>query len=228
MFRLLARPLASNEQVTVKPTNAVNCFLPESATMTSGKALLLYGDCRSFLIATAKRREKGRAHHRALFGELCADGHEQRNWSLRKLFELSDLQVSALVWHMQIAQFMRALPLFEPGRVAALDCEEFLREPRTTLHSINRFLQLRLDDEHIAAAVNGPLHVHAKDLSLRFTIDSRRQEEEDVARSLGSELEEIVQWGYEVCSTPRELPLAALATLVGAMGEPTSARPRHP
>jgi hypothetical protein len=212
-FRLLARPSTPNEQVTVKPTSAVNCFFADAASMTMGNSLVLYCDCRSFLIATAKRRERGRAFQRGLFALLASDGHEQHRWPPRQLFELSDLHVAALVWHMHMSQFLRSLHLFGQGRVAGLNSEEFLSAPGPTLRRLDKFFRLDLGEGHINSAVNGVLGKHAKNPMSAFSVETDRRESEELTRFLGSELEEIVAWSYTVCRTPRILPLPRLPEL---------------
>ncbi len=116
-FKLLARRQQSNESVLIKPTNAVNNLIGEATRATDGRMLFLYSDCKSFLVSIAKKGEMGRIFARRLFGLFAADGHAPAQWPMQKLFELSDLQVAALVWHMQIAEFRRSRDARPSGRI---------------------------------------------------------------------------------------------------------------
>lgn len=202
-FKLLGR---GHEPVLVKPTNAVNNLIPEAVRATDGQMLFLYSDCKSFLISIAKKGEMGRIFVRKLFGLFSADGHPQAKWPWQTLFELSDMQVAALVWHMQIAEFRRSR---DASRSAALNCDDFLAHPRQTLEKLNAFFGLHLSAPQLDAAL---LHLarNAKDANETFSAERRASEANDVARMFGGELDTVVEWSYRACpETPRGNPLGA-------------------
>ena len=200
-IKLLAR---GNEHVLVKPTNAVNNLIPEVLRATDGRMLFLYSDCKSFLVSIAKKGEMGRIFARKLFGLFAADGHPQTKWPWQTLFELSDMQIAALVWHMQIAEFLRSR---DAARSAALNCDDFLGRPRETLEKLNAFFALDLSASQLDAAL--PLLArNAKDTNEAFSADRRAAEAEDTARMFGTELDTVVEWSYRACpETPRGNPL---------------------
>jgi len=136
IFHLLARKMPPALAVTVKPAPAANVLLREAAAHTSGAMLFLYSDCRSFLISTAKLGEEGRKYARRMFIALLGDGHPQAQWPPGKLLLLSDLELAALVWHMQIAEFLRNWPSVQ-GRASSLDCDAFLANPLETLTRVD-------------------------------------------------------------------------------------------
>lgn len=212
-FKVLARPRAHDERVLLKPSNATNTLLPEALRATDGKMAFLYSDCKSFVISIAKKGEMGRIFARKLFGLFAADGHPQAKWPPQDLFELSDLQVAALVWHMQIAQFRSASVQL---RSAALDCAAFLASPATVLASLNRFFELSLSQEKIDEIADGPLlSQNAKNQSEPFNAERRANEAAAIAKALGGELDTVVEWSYRACpETPRGDPLGR--TLEGA------------
>jgi hypothetical protein len=201
VFKLLAR---GREQVVVKPTNAVNNLVPDALRTTDGRMLFLYSDCRSFLISTAKKGEMGRIFARKLFGLFAADGHGQAKWPWQTLFELSDMQVAALVWHMQIAEFRRS---WDAARSAALNCDDFLSHPRETLEKLNAFFALGLPASRLDAAL--PLLArNAKDTNESFSAERRAIEANDTAKTFNGELDTVVEWSYRACpETPCENPL---------------------
>lgn len=209
MFAMFDQPFFPDAQVTVKPTNAANTLLAEAATLTDGKMLFLYSDCRSFLISLAKRSEHGRSFARRLFTRIAGDGNAQAQWPMQKLFELSDLEIGALVWHMQIAEFQRVTPMLSEGRVASLDCDAFLAAPRATLEALDSFFGYRLGSDHIDQLLRGPLlQQDPKKVDTPFEWRQRLEEKRDIGSQIGKVLDDIVAWSYDVCpATPRDEPL---------------------
>lgn len=203
VFNLLARR-HGREQVLIKPTNAVNNLIPEAVRVTDGRMLFLYSDCKSFLISIAKKGEMGRIFARKLFGLLAADGHSQAKWPWQTLFELSDMQVAALIWHMQIAEFQRSRDV---SRSAVLNCDDFLAHPRETLEKLNAFFALEISTTQLDAAL--PLLArNAKDTTESFSAERRASEATDAAKMFGGELDTVVEWSYRACpETPRGNPL---------------------
>lgn len=208
VFRLLARPFSEGEKVLVKPTNTVNTLIADAGQLTSGKMLFLYSDCRDFVLSIAKKRLDGNIFARKLFSIFAGDGDPFGKLPPRTAFELSDLQVAALVWHMQLAQFRRAIAGLG-ARAASLDCASFLADPEAVLGKLDRFFGLDLGASHIAEVVNGPiLSRNAKDESQSYDAEARRREAEAVARRIGSDLDRVVAWSYETATdTPRGRPL---------------------
>jgi hypothetical protein len=208
VFQLLSRPFEPDEAITIKPTNTCNYLLRDAAAGTSGKMLVVYSDCRSFVESIIKKREYGRHYVRRLFSEILGDGNDIARWSFPALFALSDLRVAALAWHMQIAEFHRSWPLIA-GRAVSLDCDAFYADPLSSLSKLNAFLELGLDDEDLRGHVEGALfRQHAKAPEQQFEHRDRIAEHEEVRRSLGQELDDVVRWSYEICrNTPKGPPL---------------------
>ncbi len=208
VLHLLARRLSREIAVTVKPAPAANVLLRDAATQTAGSMLFLYSDCGSFLVSVAKLATEGRNYARRMFLAILGDGHPQGQWSPKQLLSLSDLQVAALLWHMQIDEFLRSWPLVE-SRARSLDCEAFLADPVETLIRLDDFFSLGLGRNKILEVTSGPVfRTNAKDGRSPLDAESRRGQNEAVIRRLGTELERIVAWSYEVCpATPRGAPL---------------------
>jgi hypothetical protein len=144
------------------------------------------------------------------FTILAGDGNEQFNWSMGELMKLTDLRIAALMWHMEIAEFLRNRSLLAEGRAVSLDCDAFLADPAAVLGRLDDFLGLGIGTETLAGICGGPLFARdAKSASGEpYTIERRRAEQEDVARAWGGALDEIVAWSYDVClKTPRGVPL---------------------
>jgi hypothetical protein len=211
-FHLLARGFAPGEVVTIKPSPAANPLARLAATSTSGPMLFLFSDCRSFVISIFKLGEAGRKYVRRLFLILLRDGHAQQNWPAARTLSLSDLELAAVLWHMQIAEFARARSRIPNGRAAALDCDALLAAPAEALCEVDRFFGLGLGRDRLQNVAVGPLfHRNAKTPGQTFDADRRREEHGRIARALGSDLDHIVAQSYAICgTTPRGAPLPDL------------------
>jgi hypothetical protein len=199
---LLARPLEPNSAIVLKPAPAANVLLPEAARRPNTRNLFLYSDCRSFLISIAGQKEDGAKYARRMFLNIVGDGHPQFQWPPARLFLLSDLEIAALVWHIQIAEFRRALPLLG-ANPASLDCEALLARPVTALEGVANYF--RLPVVRPSATV---LARNAKNPSKAYDAETRRARHAEIAHQLGPDLDRIVEWSYDVSSgTPRGAPL---------------------
>ena len=208
VFRLLARPFVDGETITLKPAPAANCLAREAAALTDGRSLFLYSDLASFLISIALDGEVRRGFQRRTFYLILNDGNEQQRWNAQLLAEMSDLQIAALVWHMEIAEFHRALPALK-DRAASLDCDAFLADPASTIAKIDDFFGLGLGAAHAGAVAKGPLlRRHAKQPDMPFAITDRARLHREIPQRLSEDVAAIVAWSYEVCrTTPRGAPL---------------------
>lgn len=216
VFRLLGRSAIGGESVVVKPSNAANILIDDAARHCGGKVLFLYSDLESFLISIEKGGVGLRKYARQLFGTIAGDSGEPLRWPAREIFQMSDLEIAALAWHMQIEQILRSLRAFGPGRVASLDCDAFLDEPEATLTALDGFFELGLGEDHIACTAAGPLlRRHAKEPTQAFNAEQRRADNDAVRRRLGSSLERVVAWSYRAFpNTPRGASLSRALTAV--------------
>src|ERR1700733_14392828 len=187
MFELLAGAGETSEIVTVKPSPSTNCLLRDAVDTTAGQMLLLYSDCRSFVVSIAKMGEEGRKYVRRLYLALINDGHVQAKWPPANVFALSDLELASVVWHMQIAEFRR----HSLGhRAASLNCEVLLSNSREILGRLAEFFSLRFGYDHVATVADGPLFQrNAKSGVEGFSTRQRREEHRRIEESLGADLD---------------------------------------
>jgi hypothetical protein len=209
LFHLLGRPFGAGEHITIKPTNSCNYILRDAISLTEGKHLFLYSDCRSFLISIAKKGEYGRRYARKLYVRIVGDGNVQARWPLADVFERTDLQTASILWHMQIAEFQRSLPMLAPGRAKSLDCDAFLADPLETLVKIDEFLELGIGRDCLADRIASPMFSrHSKDSMTAYDGETRREDHARMAEEMKSVLDSIVTRSYELCkATPRGAPL---------------------
>lgn len=190
-FRLLSRPFAGSECVTLKPAPAANCLLQEAATLDA-RHLLLFSDCESFIISIVKMGADGTVYVRSMLNLLLQDG-VARGSGYAGANAHSLYRTAALVWQLQVAEFRN----FRPA-IRSLDCDLLLGDPAGTLRAVDGHFDLGLGEKQIAEAVSGPLfRRNAKDPQTAFDSTRRREEHATARKRLGSELQEAVAWGCE-------------------------------
>ena len=196
-LRLLARREQPNMAMTVKPSNFANILIRDAARLTSGKSLFLYSDLPSFLVSVAKSGLQLSKYARRLFFGILRDEGKPLRWPASDLFQMSDLEVAAVAWHLQIAEFRRSWAEMGEGRVASLDCDAFLADPLAGLETLNAFFGYGFEREQIDAMVSGPVFSrHAKLPQAPFNAAQRKLEQERARKLLGRDLERIVEWSY--------------------------------
>lgn len=198
VFGLLGRRFGAGEQIVVKPSNGANALIGEATTHTSGRMLLLHSDCRRFLVSTAKNGEPVRAFVRNLFMALLADRPQAVRWSSGDLLRLTDLQLAAIVWQLQMANLRRAAEALG-DRARSLDSATFLADPRAALNGLDDFFELGLGKSVIARTVTGPDFRRDPKTAAGFDAADRAEQAAAAAGALGEDLDRIVDWSFKVC-----------------------------
>lgn len=216
VFRLLARSTAG-ERVIVKPSNFANNLIEDGARECEGNVLFLYSDLESFLLSIEKGGLPLRKFARRLFGIVAGDRRQPLPWPAAEVFQMSDLEIAAAAWHMQIDTFRNIASALDARRVASLDCEAFLGDPVRALSALDRFFGLGLSSDHIAEVVAGPLFKrHAKEPTHPFDREARRAQSEGIRRRLGEDLLRVIDGSYgSFPGTPRGAPLPGALMPVG-------------
>jgi hypothetical protein len=194
----LAASAGTDACVTIKPTNTVNNLIADTARLfPQARHLFLTSSLRAFLTSLAKKGEAGRSFARRLFTIFAMDGHAVARSDPRQLMQMSDLQIAAIVWHMQIATMQAALAQGPAAAFASLDGDAFVAAPVAALTAVDRFFGLELGTAHIAATADGPLFTQdAKHAGQAHGAERRRQEAAAIAASLGPELDAIIEWSH--------------------------------
>lgn len=194
-LRLLERPFAGGEKLIVKPSNFANRLLePALAIRPESRAVLLYSDAGTFLRSVIKRGLLGRINARKLYRTLAAWSSLSFGFSAEETFEQTDLQIAALAWLMQIAHFQSAAHRLGK-RVMFMDAAHLLAEPATTLHRVQSFLELGLDERQLAGIVDGPVFsTHSKSSDVDYDAGARACDHDALLRTHGEELDMVLQW----------------------------------
>lgn len=139
----LAASAGTDACVTIKPTNTVNNLIADTARLfPQARHLFLTSSLRAFLTSLAKKGEAGRSFARRLFTIFAMDGHPVARSDPRQLMQMSDLQIAAIVWHMQIATLQAALAQGPAAAFASLDGDAFVAAPAAALTAVDGFLAL--------------------------------------------------------------------------------------
>jgi hypothetical protein len=210
VFGLLARRFGPDEQILIKPSNGANNLIVETAAMTRGRALLLHSDCESFVLSMARQGRAGFAYVRELFRSLAADGHPAGRWPAAELLRLTDLELAALVWRMQM-DALEAASARLGDRARSLDCRVLLEDPGSVLPRIDDFFGLGLGPEQLRDVVDGPLfRGDAKRPGQAFDGRARTEERSALRAHLGTDLPAVLKSMEEAFPRPPRLapPLA--------------------
>lgn len=190
---LLARRFAPDEQILIKASDSANCLVPEAAALTRGRMLLLHSDCESFVLSMARQGRAGFAYVRDRFRTLAADGHPAGAWPVTELLRLTDLELAALVWRMQM-DVLEAASERLGDRARSLDCRLLLEDPARVLPRIDDFLELGLGRERLETVAAGPLFRRdAKRPGRAFNAGTRSEERAQLRAQLGPDLPAVLR-----------------------------------
>lgn len=208
---LLTRRFAPDEVVLIKPSNVSNNLLPELLRLSRG-TLLLYSRLEAFLVSILTKSEPGRIFGRQLFAAIAGDSERTARVPPAQWLKLTDLQIAALVWHLQIDAYRRALAGAPATRLATLDAERLLADPAARLADVQSLFALGYSMAHCAAIVNGPVwQHHSKAAAADYDAAARAREYAEAAAQHRAELDMTLAWARQVRpdgAIPDRLPRA--------------------
>jgi hypothetical protein len=211
VFGLLGQRFAPDEQVLIKPSNSANILIPEGADLTRGRMLLLHSDCESFVLSVARHGQAGFAYVRDRFRSLAAAGHPAGGWPVGELLRLTDLELAALVWRMQM-DGLEAASARLGDRARSLDSRLFLDDPGPVLAELDGFFGLGLGPDRLAEVVEGPLlRRNAKRPGEAFDAGARADEEARLRAYLGRDLPLVIEAMQNAFPRPPVLPPSLMA-----------------
>lgn len=198
--KLLFRPFGDEQTVLVKPTNTVNNIIRQlMATHPSSKALLLHSDLESFLISILKKGEQGRSFARQLFTLFLMDSPEAQQLDSTRLMRMTDSQIAAITWHLQLETFFDVFNVHDSSRVVSLHCDRLLEDPNGSLASVIAFLELTALSDDFGRLMNqAPLQSNAKTPGQNFDAVSRSQEYGKARADFSDTLNTIIPWAKQL------------------------------
>ncbi len=203
-MNLLARPPADAGRVVIKPTNAANSLISDCAALwPDARHLFVTSELPVFLTSILKKSEPGRAFTRQLYTMFARDGSLLGQIPPEQAFQLTDIQIAALVWQAQLAMMREASAKLDPARTAWLDGDDFLARPEASLDAASRFLDLGLDAQTVQAVVAGPLMSRdVKNPGKAFDPASRRAPA-GLKPLMDSHFDAVIAWSASVARTPQ-------------------------
>lgn len=212
---LLSRPLAVGETQITKPSNACNHMIARMmAARPDAKAIFLYSDLDAFLRATARRGAEGGSFARQLYGQFAHEIPLRLPKEESDPARLSDLQVAAQTWLMQIAVFASLAERFGPERVRILNSAALLARKAETMRAATRFLGLDVNEARIGAIVDGPaFSQHGKSPNVAFNTDAYRAQHQAAGAAHATEIGAALTWARRV-SPLAHVPLSLTETLL--------------
>lgn len=202
LLSLLARPFGTGEVVIIKPTNVANPLIDEMlALRPQAKALFLYSPLPDYLRSIAKKGLWGRSWARNLFASLDRKPEFDAGFTEAQRWAQTDLQVAAMAWLQQQAQFARLLREQPRGRIATLDSKTLLADPKRTMAAVSGLFDLGLSGAEVAAIASGPIFASdSKRHDQAFDAGKRAEEHARVETAYGEELAMVIRWAEAVAA----------------------------
>lgn len=194
-LRLLARPFGPGEAVVIKPSNVVNPLIPAMMAMRpDARALLLHAPLEDYLASIARKGMWGRLWVRDLLQKLLREGMVDLGIAPADYLGLTDLQVAAVGWLAQQAQFHRIAEQLGSGRIATLDSERLIVDPAGSLAGLARLFGLRLDGTAVETIASGPIFTRDAKTGQGFARGQRAEEARRGKALYAEELEKVSAW----------------------------------
>jgi hypothetical protein len=195
VLRLLERPFSPGEAVVVKQTSFANRLLDQTLRARGeSRAVLLYSDLETYLVALLKRGLKGRIWGRRLFTTLARWSPFKLDLAADEMLELTDMQVAALAWLLQIYHFDGVAKAFGP-RAMLLDSNDMFAAPAKSLYQVMTFLDLDVTEQAAVDIAAGPIFAkHSKFSDRDYDVEDRRRDMELVGNVNAEELAMVTKW----------------------------------
>lgn len=192
---LLARPMAGDRAVVVKPSNIVNSLAPAIMGLRpQSRAILLYAPIEDFLSSIAVKGLWGRRWVRqALLGQV-QDGVVAQQMSGEELFELTDLQVAGLGWLSHHGIYARLVERFGQDRIKLCDSRTLLEDPQATVARSFAHFELELGEGEAARIAAGPAFTqNSKDRS-DYSREDRERQIAATREANADEIAKVADW----------------------------------
>jgi hypothetical protein len=201
LLDLLARPFGDGEAVIVKPGNAANPMIDRILDLRrSSRALLIYSPLPDFLRSIAGKGLFGRTWARSLLAARLRLPEFDDGLDPAERWLLTDLQVAAMAWLQQHAQFGR-LVHERSGRVATLDSRTLLSDPGAAVLALSSLFGLGLGEKEAAEIASGPVFArNSKHEGKAFSAAERADQHARVELAHGEEISMVVRWAEAVAA----------------------------
>lgn len=208
LLALYARPMNPGESTIVKPSNVANAVIDDAlAIRPEARALFLYSPLPAFLRSLASKGLFARIWARRLSLALDMVPEFDPGFSQQDRWLQTDLQVAALSWLQQHAQFARLVRTHGSQRVRTIDSNVMLADFPAAMRGLADLFALNAARLEIAA--HSPARFEdSKRHDRPFDAQAREQEQAVAQAAYGEEIDKVVVWAEAVarhCGIPIEL-----------------------
>ncbi len=189
-----------NERIIIKPTNAANNIAGEiMESASTGSILLLYSGLERFLVSVIKKGEECRAFVRKLFNIIKNDSDRMRDIMPGALVQMTDLQIAALVWNLQIDQYLYLLKRYPQANIRTLDCDVFLESPAEVLQQLYGHFACDVRAGTAREVAAGPVFSrYSKNQDKSYSPELRESEYAGIRNIHRKEIDLILSWSDQV------------------------------
>ena len=200
--RLLARPFAPGEAVIVKPSNVINPLAELLlALRAEARAVFLFAPLETFLISVARKGLACRLWVRELAdGYLTDDYLGPLGLTPHDVFRHTDLQVAAVGWLAQHADFSRLVAKLGPDRLRTLDADKLTADPQAALTAAAQHFGLALDSQAVSEIVAGPAFTRHSKSGADYSAEARRDDYDAARVAYGEEIDKVMVWAAAVAA----------------------------
>lgn len=206
---LLSRSSQGHERQIVKTTYSDVVLIPHVAQRTNSKFLFLHASLEEFVQAIAQREFRGRAFIRWLYARLKPALALPTGYGAADEFALTDLQVAALVWLMQMVRFKAIMQELGSARAQSLSADRFLADREASLQALATFFELNAPSSAWTSIANGAIfQEHAKQPTRAFNAADRAAQRSKVLAGNAAEIGALKPWVTalsEYCRSPFDL-----------------------
>lgn len=212
-LRMLERPFQPGEAVVIKPSNLINPLAPALLSLRpNAKALLLYAPLDIYLGSIARKGMWGRLWVRDLLTKLIREGMVNFGMSTEDYLKLTDIQVAAIGWLAQHAQFAALAEKFG-DRIVTLNSETLTARPEDAMRALTHHFGLRVADKALADIAAGPIFTRHSKSGANFEAGKRQAEQSEGLNIHAEEIEMVRTWAQALAANAgvkMELPASLL------------------
>lgn len=200
LLALYARPMARGETTIVKPSNIANAVIDEVLAMRpDAHALFLYSPLPDFLRSLAAKGLFARIWARKLSQTLDLLPEIDAGFSPQDRWLQTDLQVAALAWLQQHAQFARLARAHGSQRIRTVDSRTMLANLPAAMQGLAGLFEL--DPAKLERAAHSPARFEdSKRHDRAFDAEARGSEQAAAQTAYGEEIDKVVAWAEAVAN----------------------------
>jgi len=197
---LLTKTAGEGETTLIKPTNAANNLAVEIVRhKRTHCVLLLYSNLEQFLVSIIKKGEEGRAFVRKLFNVIRMDSERTSALSMESLSQLTDLQIAAFAWYLQIDTYLKLIDSYPSANLRTLDCDAFLADPVGTLRKLCDYFGMTVKTRILEDIVMGPVfRKYSKNDVQNYDASVRAAENARIAEQYRTTINGILAWSDHI------------------------------